>query len=111
MKLQKEDYTTLVRLSEIVSFAEFLSIETVSIRNTEPIYPVTVGEKIACYALDIALLHEWSSTEAEYVSEPLIDALQQLDTGVDRPDTWHSLFIANDALKTYIENAAFPDEK
>lgn len=105
MHTQNYDHVTLVRLSEIVSFAEFLSVDTVSIRNTEPVYPVTIGEKIACYALDIILLHEWSSDETEQIVSPLEDALQQLDTGVDRPNTWNDLFIANTTLKKYLEQS------
>lgn len=106
MKSYDNDYSTLIRLSEIVSFAEFLTTDTVSIQNTEPVYPVTVGEKIACYALDIILLHDWSSKEAEDIAESLQEALHLLDTGVDRPDTWNALFIANTSLKAYLEQTA-----
>lgn len=97
------DYSVLVRLSEIVSFAEFLSIKTVAVRNLEPKYPMTIGEKIVCYVLHPLLLHEWSSREAEKICEPLEESLFLLDTGVDRPDAWNDLFVANIALKEYLE--------
>lgn len=104
MQKHNNDTLALIRLSEIVSLAEFLSVDTISVRNTEPIYPVTVGEKIACYALDIVLLHEWSSDETEQAVAPLEEALQQLDTGVDKPAVWNDLFIANSALKAYLQS-------
>lgn len=107
MQRHENDHSELIRLSEIVSFAEFLSVETVSVRNTEPVYPVTIGEKLVCYALHPLLTHEWSSSEVEQVADPLEDALHLLDTGVDRPDTWRSLFTANAALKAYLERPPY----
>ena len=105
MKSHNNDYLTLVRLSQTVSLAEFLSIETVAVRNTKPEYPVTIGEKIVCYALHPLLTHEWSSHEAEIICEPLEDSLSLLDTGVDRPEAWSDLFVANTALKAYLEQS------
>lgn len=104
MKNHNNDILALIRLSEVVSLAEFLSVGIISVRNTEPMYPVTVGEKNACYALDIVLLHEWSSDKTKQAVAPLEEALQQLDAGVDKPAVWNDLFIANSALKAYLQS-------
>lgn len=106
MELPNDDHLTLVRLSEMISFAEFLSVETVAVPNTEPNSPVTIGEKLVSYALHPLLTHEWSSHKAEKICEPLEDSLSLLDTGVDRPETWNDLFAANLALKEYLEKSS-----
>lgn len=103
MNLQHET-TLLVRLSEIVSFAEYLPMEMIAQRNTEPKYPVTVGELLASYALDIVLRYEWKVPENEYIVEPLLDALNTLDTGVDQPKARGALFEANSELKKYLDS-------
>ncbi len=91
----------LYRLSEIISFAEYLPMEMISKRNTEPIYPVTIGELLVSYGLDIALHQdqEWKSELFENVVDSIVSILGQLDMGVDRPDVWRELFAANTELK------------
>ena len=92
----------LHRLSEMISFAEYLSIDVVSRRNTQPVYPVTIGELLVNYTLDPLLHHEWESAEYEAKADPLFDCLQELDMGVDRPDVWKELFAANVELKKFL---------
>lgn len=74
--------------------------------NSEPKYPVTIGELLASYTLSIILRHEWESEENEYIVDPLLNALNQLDTGVDRPNVWKELFEANKRLREYLDNKA-----
>ena len=93
----------LLRLSEMASFAEYLPLEIITQRNAEPEYPVTVGELLASYILNTILRHEWESTEHEYMVEPFANALNQLDMGVDRPEVWKDLFLANSKLREYLE--------
>ena len=94
----------LMRLSEMISFAEYLPLEMLTERNTEPKYPVTIGEHVVNYALDIVLRHEWESSDNEYMAEPLLNALHQLDAGVDKPEVWKDLFRANAELTEYLRN-------
>lgn len=101
----QSEITLLIRLSEIVSFAESLPLDIICQRNTEPKYPVTIGELLVSYALNIVIRHDWELNENEYIVEPLINCLTQLDMGVDRPDAWKELFTANNQLKDYINNS------
>lgn len=93
-----DDLVQLYRLSEIVSFAEYLPLDLIAQRNAEPVYPVTIGELLVTFALDIVLVYEWESESCENAAEPLESILNQLDTGVDRPEVWKDLFKANAAL-------------
>lgn len=97
------EVTVLLRLSEMVSFAEYLPLDLITQRNPEPTYPVTIGELLANYTISIILQHKWESEENERIAEPLFDALNQLDTGVDRPAVWKELFEANKKLQEYLE--------
>ena len=100
----QQETALLIRLSEMVSFAEYLPLEVIAQRNPEPEYPVTVGELLASYILNIVLRHEWQLEKNEYVAEPLLNVLGQLDMGVDRPDMWKDLFEANSELRKYLQS-------
>lgn len=96
----------LTRASEIISFAEYLPIEMITVRNTEPKYPVTIGELLVNYALDIVIRQgeDWASKEHEYNAELLMELLSTLDMGVDKPDVWQKLFEANREVAEFLKN-------
>lgn len=98
------DIRHLVEIHTLINFAENLSVETVAVANIEPVYPVTVGEKLVNYVLHIVLTSEWIYDASEDAVGEISDILNQLDTGVDSIDKWQMLFDANKKLGLYIQD-------
>mgnify|MGYP000901985090 FL=1 len=91
-----KDSEVLTSALAILNFAKTLSTDTLAVRNTEPIYPVTVGEHVVAYVLSLLLQHDWQEVRLGTIAEELIEILSQLDTGVDKPVVWQELFeVAN----------------
>lgn len=94
----------LHRANELVLFAESLPFELVITPNTEPVYPVTVGEHLVNDALHILITHDWESDELMGIAGPITNCLIQLDTGVGRPGLWRELFAENQKLGQFLSN-------
>ena len=101
---ESDDQVRLNTIYSILSFAESLPIELVSKANTEPVYPVTVGERITSYVLDQVLQSEWRDERGDHIIGEIEEILNQLDIGVDKPHEWHNLFLANKALGKHLHS-------
>ena len=90
--MKSNDTSVLQAAISVLNFAESLPIEQLAERNTKPAYPVTIGERLVSYTLQLLLTHEWGDDEAEALADEMESVLSQLDTGVDKPDEWRALF-------------------
>ena len=101
-KKPNNDLTQLIAIHSVVNFAETLPMETLTLRNREPVYPVTIGENIASYVLRLVLEGKWQNEGDEQAITEIESILSQLDMGVDKPQEWQNLFRANKALGVYL---------
>ncbi len=98
----RSDTHKLVAIHGMIDFAEHLPAETLTLRNTEPVYPFTPAERLVNYVLHLAIANEWQNEEDEQAIDEITSILSQLDTGVDKPQEWQELFRANKALGEYL---------
>src|SRR4051812_31763953 len=83
----------------ILDFAESLPLEMITVPNSEPIYPVTIGENLVAYTLGLLLPHEWSSDETEQLVDEIESCLSRLDMGVSDEVDWQALFEAKNRMR------------
>lgn len=82
-----------------IEVAKSLRPEDLARRNDEPVYPVTTSELIVSNTLHLLLTHEWQRDENEWDMSDILNSLQLLDTGVDKPQVWQELFDAYDKYR------------
>ena len=85
-----------------IEVAKSLRPEDLVRRNNEPTYPVTTSELIVSHTLHLLLTHEWQRDENEWDMSDILNSLQLLDTGVDKPQVWQELFDAYDKYRKSI---------
>lgn len=98
------DYATLISANEVIKFAEQLPIDILTARNSEPKYPVTASERLVSYILDLLLSKNWQDAHSKAIVTDIEGILSQLDTGVDAPQEWATLFEANAQLSKYLQS-------
>lgn len=96
------DIKVITSAIAIINFAESLPLETITVSNSEPAYPVTIGENLVAYTLGLLLPHDWSSDETEQLVEEIESCLSRLDMGVSDEADWRALFEAKNRLSGHM---------
>lgn len=99
--MNQEELTIITQALDLLDFAEYLPRELITQPGGKRKQPSTIGEYIVTYVIHPLLTHDWSSPEAERITDDLLFILSSLDIDATDSKSWDELFAArNEARKS-----------